>query len=70
MQLSETAVISFPIYKKIYKPVIHAFFYKQSNPKFPKNGLTLPDKKVFETLFWKRAILKKISEFGSQNFPR
>ena len=27
------------------------------NPKFPKIGLTLPDKKVFKTLFGKRATL-------------
>ena len=33
------------------------FFGPGSNSNFPKTGLTLPDKKVFEILFGKRAII-------------
>ena len=31
--------------------------YTLQNSKFPKIGLTLPGKKVFKILFWKRAII-------------
>ena len=40
------------------------------NPKFPKIGLVLPDKKVFKILFGKRAIIFKRFQSSVLNILR